>query len=145
MMNKLVMNYLVTEGFKVTELFLLHCITDADADADADAAVADVSKCVNRTQQRGSRKRQVWPQDKTLPSSTTGSRSGTTFRLVELHSRLCHRLFSNIQAGRVQESIALVNEQHPALLDSDRYLLFHLQQQQLIELIREQVFQPTQI
>ena len=47
----------------------------------------------------------------------------------------------NIQAGRVQESIALVNEQHPALLDSDRYLLFHLQQQQLIELIREQVFQ----
>jgi len=48
------------------------------------------------------------------------------------------KIRDNIQAGRVQESIALVNEQHPALLDSDRYLLFHLQQQQLIELIREQ-------
>ena len=33
----------------------------------------------------------------------------------------------------------MVNEQHPTLLDSDRYLLFHLQQQHLIELIREQV------
>ena len=57
--------------------------------------------------------------------------------LAELDNRI--RIRDNIQAGRVQESIALVNEQHPALLDSDRYLLFHLQQQQLIELIREQV------
>ena len=38
-MNKLVMNYLVTEGFKVTELFLLDytCDVNADADANADA------------------------------------------------------------------------------------------------------------
>lgn len=43
------------------------------------------------------------------------------------------------QAGKIQDSISLVNEQHPALLDNDRYLLFHLQQQHLIELIREQV------
>ena len=57
--------------------------------------------------------------------------------LAELDNRI--KIRDNIQAGRVQESIALVNEQHPALLDSDRYLLFHLQQQQLIELIREQV------
>ena len=58
--------------------------------------------------------------------------------LAELDNRI--KIRDNIQAGRVQESIALVNEQHPALLDSDRYLLFHLQQQQLIELIREQVY-----
>lgn len=31
-----------------------------------------------------------------------------------------------------------VNELHPQLLDNDRYLLFHLQQQHLIELIRQQ-------
>ena len=63
--------------------------------------------------------------------------------LAELDNRI--KIRDNIQAGRVQESIALVNEQHPALLDSDRYLLFHLQQQQLIELIREQVLQLHQI
>jgi CTLH/CRA C-terminal to LisH motif domain len=41
-----------------------------------------------------------------------------------------------IQAGRIQEATALVNQLHPDLLDSDRYLFFHLQQQHLIELIR---------
>ena len=43
-----------------------------------------------------------------------------------------------IQAGHILEAIALVNELHPQLLDNDRYLLFHLQQQHLIELIRGQ-------
>ena len=88
-MNKLVMNYLVTEGFK-----------DAAERFQEEAGVA----------------------------------AGQN--LAELDNRI--KIRDNIQAGKVQESIALVNEQHPALLDSDRYLLFHLQQQQLIELIREQ-------
>ena len=43
-----------------------------------------------------------------------------------------------IQAGNILEAISLVNELHPQLLDNDRYLLFHLQQQHLIELIRQQ-------
>ena len=30
-----------------------------------------------------------------------------------------------------------MNDIHPELLDNDRYLYFHLQQQQLIELIRD--------
>lgn len=42
-----------------------------------------------------------------------------------------------IQNGRIQEAISLVNSLHPELLDNDRYLYFHLQQQHLIELIRE--------
>ena len=42
-----------------------------------------------------------------------------------------------IQAGKIQEATALVNQLHPDLLDSDRYLFFHLQQQHLIELIRQ--------
>ena len=42
-----------------------------------------------------------------------------------------------IQSGRIGEAISLVHELHPELLDDDRYLFFHLQQQQLIELIRE--------
>jgi len=88
-MNKLVMNYLVTEGFK-------------------DAA--------ERFQEEA------------------GISAGQN--LGELDNRI--KIRDNIQAGRIQESISLVNEQHPALLDNDRYLLFHLQQQHLIELIREQ-------
>lgn len=88
-MNKLVMNYLVTEGFK-----------DAAERFQEEAGVA----------------------------------AGQN--LAELDSRI--RIRDNIQAGRIQESIGLVNDQHPALLDSDRYLLFHLQQQHLIELIREE-------
>merc|ERR1711997_549171 len=42
-----------------------------------------------------------------------------------------------IQAGKISEATALVHQLHPELLDDDRYLFFHLQQQQLIELIRE--------
>ncbi|XP_070532619.1 glucose-induced degradation protein 8 homolog [Ptychodera flava] len=41
-----------------------------------------------------------------------------------------------IQNGRIEDAIALVNDLHPELLDNDRYLFFHLQQQHLIELIR---------
>lgn len=41
-----------------------------------------------------------------------------------------------VQSGRIQEATHLVNEIHPELLDNDRYLFFHLQQLQLIELIR---------
>lgn len=42
-----------------------------------------------------------------------------------------------INQGRVEDSISLVNQLHPELLDSDRYLYFHLQQLHLIELIRD--------
>lgn len=42
-----------------------------------------------------------------------------------------------INAGRIQDSISLVNQLHPELLDNDRYLYFHLQQLHLIELIRD--------
>lgn len=41
-----------------------------------------------------------------------------------------------VQSGRIQEATHLVNQLHPELLDSDRYLFFHLQQLHLIELIR---------
>ena len=48
------------------------------------------------------------------------------------------RIRDCIQAGQIGEAIAQVHNLHPELLDDDRYLFFHLQQQQLIELIREQ-------
>lgn len=41
-----------------------------------------------------------------------------------------------VQSGKIQESINLINQLHPDLLDSDRHLYFHLQQLHLIELIR---------
>lgn len=41
-----------------------------------------------------------------------------------------------VQNGRIESAISLVNQRHPELLDNDRYLFFHLQQLQLIELIR---------
>jgi len=88
-MNKLVMNYLVTEGFK-----------DAAERFQEEAGVSagqDLSMLDNRINIR-----------------------------------------DNIQAGKIEEAITLVNQLHPQLLDNDRYLLFHLQQQHLIELIRSQ-------
>ncbi|XP_023297049.1 glucose-induced degradation protein 8 homolog isoform X2 [Lucilia cuprina] len=41
-----------------------------------------------------------------------------------------------IQNGRIQEATHLVNQLHPELLDTEHHLFFHLQQLQLIELIR---------
>lgn len=42
-----------------------------------------------------------------------------------------------VQAGRIEDATRLVNQLHPNLLNSELYLFFHLQQLQLIELIRE--------
>ncbi|CAH1248377.1 glucose-induced degradation protein 8 homolog isoform X1 [Branchiostoma lanceolatum] len=42
-----------------------------------------------------------------------------------------------IQKGEIEEAMSLVNNLHPELLDDNRYLYFHLQQQHLIELIRK--------
>jgi len=41
-----------------------------------------------------------------------------------------------IEHGKIADAIFLVNNLHPELLDNDKYLFFHLQQQHLIELIR---------
>lgn len=86
-MNRLVMNYLVTEGFKEAAEKFAH---EAGIKAPAE--------------------------------------------LEHLDERI--KIRDAIQAGRIQEATALVNQLHPDLLDSDRYLFFHLQQQHLIELIR---------
>ncbi|CAB3380190.1 glucose-induced degradation protein 8 homolog [Cloeon dipterum] len=86
-MNKLIMNYLVTEGFK---------------------EAAEKFK-----QESG-----VEP----------------TVDLNSLDHRI--RVRDAIQAGNIQAAVAMVNELHPELLDNDRFLYFHLQQLQLIELIR---------
>jgi len=88
-MNKLIMNYLVTEGFK-----------DAAEKFQEEAGMS--------------------------PGQDLGL----------LDNRI--KIRDNIQAGNILEAISLVNELHPQLLDNDRYLLFHLQQQHLIELIRQQ-------
>ena len=88
-MNKLIMNYLVTEGFK-----------DAAEKFQEEAGMS--------------------------PGQDLGL----------LDNRI--KIRDNIQSGNILEAISLVNELHPQLLDNDRYLLFHLQQQHLIELIRQQ-------
>lgn len=86
-MNKLIMNYLVTEGFKeAAEKFQQESGTRANADLGMLADRVDIREA--------------------------------------------------IQEGRIEEAIAKVNDIHPELLDNDRYLYFHLQQQHLIELIR---------
>jgi len=88
-LNQLVMNYLVTEGFK-----------DAAAKFEHEAG---------------------------MPSETD---------LNLMDNRINIR--DAIQAGKIEDAIYLLNDLHPTLLDEKRYLLFHLQQQKLIELIREQ-------
>lgn len=42
-----------------------------------------------------------------------------------------------VQNGRIDDAIDLTNDLNPEILDSKPYLYFHLQQQKLIELIRE--------
>lgn len=91
-MNKLVMDYLITEGFKeAAEKFRKEAGIPPSGDKNSDLSSMD-----NR-----------------------------------IKIRDC------IQAGRISEATAMVHQLHPELLDDDRYLFFHLQQQQLIELIRE--------
>jgi len=86
-MNRLIMNYLVTEGFKeAAEKF--------QVEAGLEPSV----------------------------------------ELNSLDERILIR--EAVQNGRIQEATQLVNQLHPELLDNDRYLFFHLQQLQLIELIR---------
>ncbi|XP_064476589.1 glucose-induced degradation protein 8 homolog [Ornithodoros turicata] len=88
-LNRLIMNYLVTEGFKeAAEKFRLESGAPCSVDLDS------------------------------------------------LDERI--RIRDHIQQGRMLEAIALLNNLRPELLDNDRYLLFHLQQQHLIELIRDQ-------
>jgi len=88
-LNKLVMNYLVTEGFKDA----------AEKFEDESGVSAEVD-------------------------------------LNQLDHRINIR--DAIQAGKIDDAISSLNDLHPTMLDGDRYLLFHLQQQKLIELIREQ-------
>jgi len=86
-MNRLIMNYLVTEGFKeAAEKFQMEAGLEPSVE------------------------------------------------LSSLDDRILIR--EAVQNGRIQEAIHLVNQLHPELLDNDRYLFFHLQQLQLIELIR---------
>lgn len=86
-MNRLVMNYLVTEGFKeAAEKFQMEAGLEP------------------------------------------------TIELSSLDDRILIR--EAVQSGRIEEAIQLVKQLHPELLDNDRFLLFHLHQMQLIELIR---------
>lgn len=87
-MNQLIMNYLVTEGFKeAAEKFRVEARIEPPMELDL------------------------------------------------LDDRI--RLRSLVQNGQIQEAINLVNNLYPELLDKYRYLYFRLQQQKLIELIRE--------
>lgn len=87
-MNRLIMNYLVTEGFK--------------------EAAEKLSKEAN---------------------------IGADIDLSSLDDRI--KIRDAIRDGRITEATDIVNKLYPELLDSDNYLHFHLQQQHLIELIRD--------
>lgn len=85
--NKLVMNYLVTEGFKdAAEKFQMESGTDPGID------------------------------------------------LSTLDPRI--KILEAIQSGDIPRAVEMINSYQPQLLDDNRYLYFHLQQQHLIELIR---------
>ncbi|EQB77207.1 hypothetical protein CB1_000262005 [Camelus ferus] len=87
-MNRLIMNYLVTEGFKeAAEKFRMESGIEPSVD------------------------------------------------LETLDERI--KIREMILKGQIQEAIALINSLHPELLDTNRHLYFHLQQQHLIELIRQ--------
>ena len=56
-------------------------------------------------------------------------------------SALSHSFLSSLplsaHAGAIQEAVELVNDVDPEILDTNSTLYFHLQQQQLLELIKE--------
>ena len=58
----------------------------------------------------------------------------TNVELCGMDSRI--KIRDVVQAGRITEATSMVHQLYPELLDDDRHLFFHLQQQQLIELIR---------
>lgn len=87
-MNRLIMDYLVTEGFKeAAEKFRIESGTQPGAPLDT------------------------------------------------LDERI--KIRDAVQRGDIEEAIALTNKLNPEILDSKAFLYFHLQQQRLIELIRE--------
>ena len=87
-MNKLIMDYLITEGFKeAAEKFRAEACTEPNSAFDS------------------------------------------------LDERL--KIREAVQSGNVDEAIMLTNCLNPEILDSRPHLYFHLQQQQLIELVRE--------
>ncbi|XP_047972551.1 protein GID8 homolog isoform X3 [Salvia hispanica] len=86
-MNKLVMNFLVTEGFvEVAEIFQIETGTEPDMD------------------------------------------------LATITDRMAVK--KAVQSGNVEDAIEKVNDLNPEILDTNPLLFFHLQQQRLIELIR---------
>jgi hypothetical protein len=87
-MNHLVMNYLVTEGFKEA--------------ADKFRVESGIEPCTD---------------------------------LSSLDNRI--KIRDAVLSGQIQAAVALVNDLYPELLDNNRLLCFHLQQQHLIELIRD--------
>lgn len=87
-MNKVIMDYLITEGYKeAAEKFKVEACAD------------------------------------THPAHNS------------LEDRL--KIREAVQTGNIEEAIALTNTFNPEILDSKPFLYFHLQQQKLIELIRE--------
>jgi len=62
------------------------------------------------------------------------SRTDPGIDLETLDPRI--RILESIQCGEIQEAVGMINSYKPELLDDNRYLFFHLQQQHLIELIR---------
>ncbi|RWS28940.1 C20orf11-like protein [Leptotrombidium deliense] len=94
--NKLIMDYLVSEGFKEAAEKFRH-------EAGLDIASAD--GVFNET-------------------------SALLEQRIEVRAA--------IEEGKVRDAIQLINRYYSELLDQNRHLYFKLQQQQLIELIREQ-------
>ena len=50
---------------------------------------------------------------------------------------MCGILHFSPTLGSIQEAVELVNDVDPEILDTNSTLFFHLQQQQLLELIKE--------
>ncbi|MBN3274345.1 GID8 protein, partial [Polyodon spathula] len=90
-MNRLIMNYLVTEGFKeAAEKFRMESGIEPSVDLDS------------------------------------------------LDERI--KIREMILKGQIQEGISLINSLHPELLDTNRYLYFHLQEMHLVLWLRTSLF-----
>ncbi|KAK2079455.1 Chaperone protein ClpB1 [Prototheca wickerhamii] len=63
----------------------------------------------------------------------SGASTGDNLESAESRSQIRSR----IQSGQIPEAVELINDLYPEVLEGQESLLFHLQRQQLIELIRQ--------
>ncbi|CBI18750.3 unnamed protein product, partial [Vitis vinifera] len=138
-MNKLVMNFLVTEGYvDAAEKFRMESGTEPDIDLATITDRMAVKKAVQcgNVEDAIEKVNDLNPEGYVDAAEKFRMESGTEpdIDLATITDRMAVK--KAVQCGNVEDAIEKVNDLNPEILDTNPQLFFHLQQQRLIELIR---------